>query len=177
MQRFDLTEVLRRTANSRYNNLVTRSTGKAIRGHIEQELDNGGDGQITVIDFSAVGCIDFSCADEIVAKLLMSHGSARFFLLHGVRSEHREAIDAVLERHGLAVVARDTSGAVQVLGPLPDVARRAFRFLVRAGGADENEVVEHLETNPAQARAALDELRSRRLIHFSSAGYQVPAAI
>ncbi|MEJ2237442.1 MAG: hypothetical protein P8X82_04015, partial [Gemmatimonadales bacterium] len=60
-----------------------------------------------VIDFGAVGCLDISCADEIVGKLLLDHGQVRYFLLRGVTEAHCEAINWVLERHGLAVVAED----------------------------------------------------------------------
>ncbi len=177
MKRIDLSEVLKEASSTTYNNLVTRATGQAIRGRIENELADGNRDQVAVIDFGAVGCLDFSCADEIVAKLLLNHGEARYFLLLGVSPAQREAIEAVLERHHLAVAAQDRSGSMQVLGPIPEVARKAFGFLVKAGSADESEVIEHLDMNLDTARAALNELCDRHLVQFSSPRYQALTTI
>ena len=80
--------------------------------------------QVVVIDFASVRCLDFSCADEIVGKLLLQHGEARYFLLRGVTEIHGEAIEAVLERYNIAVVAQQRCGTIRVLGPASDTARR-----------------------------------------------------
>ena len=63
---------------------------------------------LSLVDLSSVAILDYSCADEVVAKLLLRErepsGSA-FFVLTGVKAHHRDPIEAVLERHALAVVA------------------------------------------------------------------------
>ena len=69
----DLSSVLRRTVCDLYSDLVTRPTGAAVRDGIEKQLSELGDRSLTVIDFSHVGLLDYSCADEIVAKLLMRY--------------------------------------------------------------------------------------------------------
>ena len=71
----DVSSMLRKSVCELYSNLVTRPTGAAVRCEIEQELDRIGDRALTVIDFSHVGLLDFSCADEIVAKLLLQYVS------------------------------------------------------------------------------------------------------
>ena len=64
MNHIDISSVLRQTlACDLYSNLVTRSTGAAVRGQIEQLLSEAGERALTVIDFSQVSMIDFSCAD------------------------------------------------------------------------------------------------------------------
>ena len=71
MNHIDVSSVLRETlACDLYSNLVTRSTGAAVRGQIEQLLgaDEMRRRALTVIDFSHVSMIDFSCADEVVAN-------------------------------------------------------------------------------------------------------------
>ena len=111
MNHIDISMVLRQTlACDLYSNLVTRSTGAAVRGQIEQLLSESRDRGIalTVIDFSQVSMIDYSCADEVVAKLLMRYESDdppadAYFLFRGVSDDHWDAIEAVLERHGLAL--------------------------------------------------------------------------
>ncbi|MFL5631467.1 MAG: hypothetical protein ACJ77T_09450, partial [Gemmatimonadaceae bacterium] len=108
----DVSSMLRKSVCELYSNLVTRPTGAAVRCEIEQELDRIGDRALTVIDFSHVGLLDFSCADEIVAKLLLQYVSTDsprrevYFLFRGISESHMEAIEAVLERHKLALVTQ-----------------------------------------------------------------------
>jgi hypothetical protein len=120
MQHIDLKTILQRTVSSRYGDLVTRPTGQAVRGGIEEELEAVTGEQVAVIDFGTVRLLDYSCADEIVGKLLLQHGRAHYFLFQGVTASHCEAIEPVLERHGLAAIARDREGRIRVLGHVPE---------------------------------------------------------
>jgi hypothetical protein len=52
------------------SNLVTREAGRSIRESTEMRLERELEGTVVVLDFSHVGIIDFSCADEIVSKLV-----------------------------------------------------------------------------------------------------------
>ena len=110
----DLGSVLRQTISaSLYSNLVTRPTGAAVRTQIEVLLaDSPVSGRaLIVIDFSHVSMIDFSCADEIIAKLLMSHteqGRESYFVVRGrMRLDQRvlDAVSLIERRAGLEVVA------------------------------------------------------------------------
>jgi len=94
-QHIDISSVLRQTlACDLYSNLVTRKTGAAVRGQIERLLDVGPTTghALTVIDFSQVSMIDFSCADEVVAKLLLRYADEEanevYFLFRGVTDDH-----------------------------------------------------------------------------------------
>jgi hypothetical protein len=169
MQWIDLKEVLGRTVSDLYGDLVTRRTGQAVRTGIEEMLGDL-EGEVAVIDFGTVRCLDISCADEIVGKLLLQH-VGRYFLLVGVDEGHREAIEPVLERHQLAAVAHDRAGTVQLLGSVPDPVRRAFGVLVTEGGAEVGQVAERLALTTDAARAAVDELRERHLVRESDGGY------
>jgi hypothetical protein len=175
MQRIDLKAILQRTVSGLYGDLVTRPTGQAVRGGVEEVLARIDGEQVAVIDFTTVRCLDFSCADEIVGKLLVQHGRVRFFLLAGVSESHREAIESVLERHGLAVVAWDREGRLQLLGPLDDLFRRAFSVLSRRGTAGVAEIAEDLAIPMEAAHDALESLLARRLVQFHADRYAVPA--
>src|SRR4051812_4922242 len=118
MMHIDVSTVLRQTLSCElYSNLVTRPTGAAVRTQIEALLADSRERSLTVIDFSHVGMIDFSCADEVVAKLLLRYVAAErqdreaYFLFRGVTDDHWDAIEAVLERHGLALVLETIDGA------------------------------------------------------------------
>ncbi|HEY5088207.1 MAG TPA: hypothetical protein VII66_12685, partial [Gemmatimonadaceae bacterium] len=105
----DVSTVLRRAVSESYSNLVTRPTGVAVRVYIEAQIQAASDCVVTVIDFSSVGMMDFSCADEIVAKLVMQHESGNpSFVFSGLSESHIEAIDVVLERHGMSLVSQES---------------------------------------------------------------------
>ena len=169
MNLIDLSSVLRQTlACDLYSNLVTRPTGAAVRLQIEQLLNETDERALTVIDFSQVSMIDFSCADEVVAKLLMRYASDdpprdAYFLFRGVTEYHRDAIETVLERHGLALALEHEDG-VEVMGVLSDEERRAWDASYRLGRADVADVASETDTDPDDARRALDALCRRRLI-------------
>ena len=171
-QHIDISSVLRQTlACDLYSNLVTRKTGAAVRGQIEQLLsDSPAHGRaLTVIDFSQVSMIDFSCADEVVAKLLLRYAddeqqaSEVYFLFRGVTDDHWDAIEAVLERHGLAL-ALESGNDVRIVGALSDGERRAWDATYRLGDADADDVAAETGTDRADAGDLLETLWRRRLV-------------
>jgi hypothetical protein len=50
--------------------LATRPSGNAVRERIEQVIKKEREGEIIALDFSRIGIIDYSCADEVVAILI-----------------------------------------------------------------------------------------------------------
>src|ERR1043166_361891 len=165
----DISNVLRQTlACDLYSNLVTRPTGAAVRVQIEQMLDqNTGDAELTVIDFSHVPVIDFSCADEVIAKLLLRYAAddppqEAYFLFRGVSEDHWTAIEAVLERHELAMVM-ERGDHVDVVGVVTEVERRVWNVVTRLGGATPDDVARDLEIDDQTVGRALDRLQRRRL--------------
>ena len=83
-----------------------------------------------------------------------------------------EASHTVLERHGLATVAENRTGEVQLLGPINEIARQAFGMVMKKGSAREQDVLDSLDYSPDSVREALDELCSRHLIFLAAASYQ-----
>jgi hypothetical protein len=178
MNHIDLSSVLRQTlACDLYSNLVTRPTGAAVRGQIELLLSDTDERALTIIDFSQVSMIDFSCADEVVAKLLMRYSSDdppsdAYFLFRGVTDDHRDAIETVLERHGLALALERDDG-VEVMGVLSDNERRAWDASYKLGRVDPADVATESNLDADDAERALDALCRRRLM-MRVAGRYVP---
>ena len=174
----DLGSVLRGTVCELYSNLVTRPTGVAVRTEIERAITEAGGRTLTVIDFSQVTLLDFSCADEIVAKLMLRSvtDAARaiedaapegYFVFRGICDRHLDAIEAVLERHGLAIVAL-IEGVPQLVGEVPDDERAAWARLCALGPSDartfaEAAAAESSVEEETAAAALLDRLVARRL--------------
>jgi hypothetical protein len=169
MNTIDLSSVLRQTlACDLYSNLVTRPTGAAVRGQIELLLSSTHERALTVIDFSQVSIIDFSCADEVVAKLLIRYGvedppQDAYFIFRGVSDDHRFAIESVLERHGLALVL-EVDGGAQVVGDLTSDERFAWTTLYGLGRGDEHDIAREIGLHVDDARHVLESLCRRRLV-------------
>lgn len=168
----DLGMVLRSTVSDLYTDLVTRPTGAAVRNGIEQQLAEVGDRTVTVIDFSHVGLLDYSCADEVVAKLLMRYCAPpgatapprdAYFIFRGASESHLDAIEAVLERHGLAIVAQTDEGDVVLIGSVGDRERRTWEVMRRLGRAAPMELARELELDLTQVVESLDALWRQRL--------------
>ena len=165
----DIGLVLRRTVCDLYSDLVTRPTGAAVRLGIEQQLAETGGRTLTVIDFSRVGLLDFSCADEIVAKLLLRYCTAEaprdaYFLFRGVSEAHLDAIEAVLERHGLAIVAESDDGALKLVGAVSEEERRAWEAICRLGRALPDDVAREVGCEPGAGETVLGTLQRLRLV-------------
>lgn len=125
IQSIDVHAVLQQSVPGYYADLVTRPTGRAVRESIERVIA-GPEVVVARIDFSGVGCIDYSCADEIIAKLLRE---VKVLLLRGLSDGHREAIEPVLLGHGLAVLVEQADGTLDALGP-SDIAERLIEELL-----------------------------------------------
>jgi hypothetical protein len=165
----DVGDVLQRTVASLYSHLVTRPTGRAVRLAIETRLAEATTGSLSLIDLSEVTVLDFSCADEVVAKLLQGFADPRhpvaFFVFGGVHEPHRDQIVAALERQSLAAVAETGPGSFELLGARSSEEETAWRALEERGQVSEEEAP-GLLSGPGH-RAALDRLVERRLAFLS----------
>lgn len=167
--RFDMSAMVRRSVATLYSHLVTRPTGQALRLGIETQITELGALCITVLDFTEVAVLDYSCADEIVAKLILrfqreDRPAEAYFLARGIEDRHREMIEAVLTRQGLAVAAELADGHFTLLGEVGDEERAAWEALEIATRAAPAEVAARTGSSEADATRALDTLARRRVV-------------
>ena len=167
----DVCTVLRRTECGLYSNLVTRPTGAAVRSEIELLLQatrrETGQQTLTVIDFSNVGLLDFSCADEIIAKLLLRErpdgAPEGYFVFRGIHEHHLDAIEHVLERHRLAMVAVEPGAEPRLVVIVAESEDAVWKALRRHGPATAEELAAKASLAPDETRAILDGLCRRKL--------------
>jgi hypothetical protein len=165
--------------SDQYTNLVTRHTGRAVRDGIERELVGLATPRVTVIDFSHVGLLDYSCADEIVAQLLLRCGAAEegpaeptlhgalahetYFIFRGV-GDHLDPIEHVLEHHGLAIVYEAPGGDTHLVGDVSEAERMAWTTVKRVGPAHADAVAHEAGLPTDACERALLRLWRRRLV-------------
>jgi hypothetical protein len=155
-----------------YSHLVTRPTGRAVRVAIESQLAEAGDTSCSLIDFSEVSVLDFSCADEVVAKLLARYlhedrPREAYFVLRGVVELHREPIEAVLDRQGLAAVA-ESGRRCELLGRWSGVEGQVWEIVEERGRLASSALSEIFPETEQQE--ALQGLVERRLVFRSPQG-------
>jgi len=167
----DVGGVLRRRVCHLYMDLVTRPTGAAVRSEIEHQLGELQGRTLTVIDLSQVGLLDFSCADEVIAKLLLRYqttaldgGIDGYFVVRGVNECHLDAIEAVLERHRLALLVETVEGELQLVGALPEHGAQAWAALCAAGRAGAATVGHTLGIPADEAERLLGDLCRLRVV-------------
>jgi hypothetical protein len=101
--------------------MTGRSRGAQIREAIEKVLGEEKEALRVILDFSGIGSIDFSWADEVVAKIVSRLWSGeygeKFLVLKGLNSSQAENIHVALERKRLAVLSGESRGW-RVIGSL-----------------------------------------------------------
>jgi hypothetical protein len=166
---FDLSLAARRSVASLYSHLVTRPTGRALRLGIESQIGELETCCLSVLDFTQVIVLDYSCADEAVAKLVQRYvGADRpndvYFVARGLSEQHREPIEAVLSRHGLALAAELGGGGFVLLGSASGAEHEAFVALEHARTASAIQIAASLGRHIDQMMATLDQLAHRRVV-------------
>ncbi|HEX6559828.1 MAG TPA: hypothetical protein VF021_10210 [Longimicrobiales bacterium] len=165
---FNLSTLVPRSVASLYSHLVTRPTGRALRMGIESQICELGTFCVSVLDFSQVVVLDYSCADEVVAKLIQRYQrddrpTDAYFIARGLAEEHRDPIEEVLSRHQLALVA-EMDGAFGLLGHATPYERAVWSLLQQLRSAECIEVAAQSHGAVLDAVHALDTLVERRAV-------------
>jgi len=164
----DLSALVRRTVASLYSHLVTRPTGHALRLGIESQIAEMGGFCVSVLDFAQVVVLDYSCADEAVAKLILRYQrddrpSDAYFVARGLAEQHVEPIEEVLARHDLALVAEIEDGFT-LLGQVTERERHVWTLLHEVGTAAPDEISRRLAAPQPDIDTALIGLSRRRAL-------------
>jgi hypothetical protein len=154
------------------SNLVTRETGRSMRELIELRLEREPEGAVVALDFSHVGIIDFSCADEIVSKLVarlqgLEYGD-KYVVLHGLTSTHEENIAVALERKKLAVLVSRPDGSWRLLGSLNPYLNEALQFVMNQKEITARDLADDTQVEISLASTKLLNLFKARLVQRSS---------
>lgn len=176
MTHIDVQVALESSLSMPYHDLVTRRTGAAVRTVIEGQLAGLADGSVAFLDFTHIGVLDRSCADEFVAKLMLPLNGDHptrdgYVIFRGVNDGHVDAIEAVLHAHGLALVVQFNDGDTRLVGAVTDRERWLWELVMHAGRASAAALPAEADLSPEEAQQLLDSLARRRLLRRDSDGF------
>jgi hypothetical protein len=166
---FDMSSLVKKSVATLYSHLITRPTGKAIRLGIESQICEHGGRCVCVLDFTQVVILDYSCADEAVAKLVQrfqadDRPADAYFIARGVADQHREPLEEVLVRHGLVLVAEPDGLGPMLLGAPSMVEQLSWAALEQIGFATAAQIASGAHHPESEVASALESLNDRRAV-------------
>ena len=170
----DLGQVASQCVPDGTNHLVTRETGRSVRRQIEQEIAAEEGPALFVLDFSRIGIVDYSCADEIIVKLISrslgdEYGDI-FLLLSGLNRHQMENVEVALERKKLAAICINPSGEAgepgewRLIGILNKYLTETFESVMGKGSITARDMASNLGIALNTAGTRLLNLLKKRLI-------------
>lgn len=148
--------------------LVTRETGKIVRSLIAREIGALAPGDVMTLDFSGVGIIDFSCADECLAKLvtrlIAGEYGDKYLRLAGLGPSQRENIHVALERKRLPALLVQPDGSWGCLGTVTPHLRETLQLIVTRQRVSARELTGLLDLELTAASTRLGSLHRLRLV-------------
>lgn len=168
MIKYNLYKILKEELKNGSSDLVTRPSGQVIRNRIEKDMENEKDGEIIALDFSKIGIIDYSCADEVVAKLisrlLSGEYGDKYIILTGLNENQRENIEVALERKELAVMAQMKNGKKVLLGNLNNYLKETLNLIFKKGKITASDLSEYLKLPANTSGTRLLNLHKKRVV-------------
>lgn len=147
--------------------MTGRSRGVRTREVIEKILGEEKGALRIILDFSGMGSIDFSWADEVVAKMVSrlwgGEYGEKFLVLKNLNPSQAENIDVALERKKLAVLITGPEGW-QIIGSLNNYLIQTLNRVMRKRQLTLRELSEEegIEMNTSGTR--LLNLYKKRLV-------------
>lgn len=168
MTQYNLYNLLKEELKNGSNDLVTRPSGQVIRERIERDIKEEKEDEVIALDFSKIGIIDYSCADEIVAKLISrliggEYGD-RYIILAGLNENQKENIEVALEKKDLAVMARMKDGSSLVLGILNNYLKETLNLILKKGKITAKELSEIMKLEANTSGTRLLNLYKKKLV-------------
>ncbi len=165
---YNLYKLLKQELKNGSRDLVTRPSGQVIRERIERDIEREPNGTVIGIDFSGIGVIDFSCADEIIAKLLSrllsNEYGEKYIFLAGLNDNQRENVEVALERKNLAVVAVMKNGKRRLLGSLNNYLKKTFLIVDKKRKLTAKELSRTMKIEANTSGTRLLNLYKKRLV-------------
>ena len=168
MKTYDLYKLLKEELKNSSSDLVTRQSGQVMRERIERDIEKEEDRAVIALDFSRIGVIDYSCADEIVVKLisrlLSNEYGDRYLILTGLNENQKENIEVALERKDLPVMAEMTDRKKLLLGNLNNYLKETLHLILRENNITAKDLARSMKLEANTSGTRLLNLHKKRLV-------------
>lgn len=168
MQTYNLYNILKEELRNGSKDLVTRQSGQVIRSRIERDIEKEKNGAVIALDLSSIGIIDYSCADEVVTKLisrlLSGEYGDKYIILTGLNENQKENIEVALERKELAVIAEMGNGKRILIGSLNNYLKETLNFIIKKDKITAGDLSEFLKLPANTSGTRLLNLYKKRLV-------------
>lgn len=168
MSTYNIYKLLKEELRNGSSDLVTRASGQAIRKRIEEDIGRENNGEVVRLDFSNIGVIDYSCADEIVAKLisrlLSSEYGDKYILLTGLNANQKENIEVALERKDLSVMAEMRNSERTLLGKLNNYLKETLSLVEKKKKITAKDLSGTMKIEANTSGTRLLNLHKKRLV-------------
>jgi len=148
-------------------NMVTRETGRIIREAIEVNIQKEQEEMIIILDFSGIGIIDFSCADEVAAKFIarlnLKEYGDKYLLFSGLTPSQEENITAALEKKKLSLLSLKENGGWKLMGILNPYLRDTLDLVMARKSLTARELADLTGVEINSASTKLLNLNKARL--------------
>ena len=148
--------------------LEGRPQGKNLREAIVDHLESLAPDTVLPIDFHKVRFLDFSCADELIAKLVRrivgGDLSERHILIKNASETLRENISPALTLRQLACIYEGNNGVPELLGKVSPELRETYEFALRRDQFTARDLVAETGKSIAASSNRLARLKSLGLI-------------
>jgi len=169
---YDFRDLMDEQLTNGSRHFVTRETGRLIRESVESRLEREAEGVVVALDFTHVGIVDFSCADEIISKLIarlqgQEYGD-KYVILQGLTPSQEENITVALERKKLAALVSRTDGSWDLLGTLNPYLHEALQFVMARQEVTARALADETRVEISLASTKLLNLFKARLVQRAS---------
>ena len=162
----DALKILRITMESFHSLLVTRSRGKQVKDLISFQLQTEKNWQVLLLDFTEVQVLDYSWADECIAKLAAEFSADLYgtkgILVSNCSDDQAENISAALLQRNLTLLRLLNPGWV-LLGELKEPFLSTLNFVNQQEKVTAREVADYFQLAINTASNRLSELYKRHL--------------
>ena len=168
MKTYNLYKILKEELKNGSSDLVTRPSGQVIRRRIERDIAKEGDRVVVALDFSKIGVIDYSCADEIIAKLvsrlLGGEYGDKYILLVGLNENQKENIEVALERKDLAIMAKTRNNKKILLGNINNYLKQTLNLILEKDKITARKLSDIMKLEANTSGTRLLNLHKKRLV-------------
>jgi hypothetical protein len=147
---------------------MTRQLGQKIFLRIEKEIMDKENGTTVVLDFLGVGAIDYSCADEVMAKLVsrieLNEYGDKYIYLENLTPTQQENIHVALERKNLAILELKQDKNWAIIGVVNDYLYKTLEVIMKKGAVSSSELAQMLKLELNTASTRLINLHKLKLV-------------